>query len=308
MPELLAGDTGSGIESGRKRPELPAFQAVPGFSLSDIAVGASRRYGAGVNPPTARTGRRSGQRAIRAVGVPARCIFTMAGPPSGPRGGPVCLSRQLTMAPDANDHGYARLTMARAGLTMARGRLNGHLRSESRCRLLCDTAAPECRNPGENGSELPDSAGGASAGGGDPCPIRRACRRSLPPRARLSLRRGRRERPCCPPFRCPGRWGRRSCQATSRRRGCRGRSCRATPRCPGSTAGGRSGGSRRARVGRAAEARRRCFPASGGSAPEAGAIRVSRSMFRKGGHAEPAGAWSSSFRWRPAGRASARRA
>ena len=50
------------------------------------------------------------------------------------------------------------------------------------------------------------------------------------------------------------------------------------------------------------------LPASGGSAPEAGAIRVSRSMFRKGGHAEPAGAGSSSCRSRPAGRASARRA
>ena len=50
------------------------------------------------------------------------------------------------------------------------------------------------------------------------------------------------------------------------------------------------------------------FPASGGSAPEAGAIWVSRSMFRGGGRAEPVGVWSSSCRWRPAGRASARRA
>ena len=45
------------------------------------------------------------------------------------------------------------------------------------------------------------------------------------------------------------------------------------------------------------------FPAS-----EAGAIRISRSMFRKGGRAEPAGVWSSSCRWRRVGRASARRA
>ena len=54
--------------------------------------------------------------------------------------------------------------------------------------------------------------------------------------------------------------------------------------------------------------RRRGLLASGGPGSEVGVISESRSMFRKGGHAEPAGAWSSYCRWRPAGRASTRRA